>query len=184
MPEVLQKRKPSQRSTPSRRASVQEEVSVIIGIHLSASFTKHEAANLGISVKSNNTEKAGGEPLKRNNSVPVAQHIGYLPSGGGHYFTEIHCEGRPSARSVSYSSETNFYGQLGKNFILDSSDYLALRNVLFKSAKRKRSNLGNYTRWTQQSKPERSARVSNSEVVQSLLKRTCKLLARKPGTST
>ena len=54
---VLQEKKTSRHATPPRRTSVQTEMLVIIGIHLSALLIKKEVANMGISVRSSIPKK-------------------------------------------------------------------------------------------------------------------------------
>ena len=65
-----------------KRVTVQKGT-VITGIHLGVPIIKEGIANLGVSVRLKHTEKAGGEPEKRHNSVVVAKNIGSHPSRGG-----------------------------------------------------------------------------------------------------
>ena len=73
MVRVLQKKKTSRRASLSRRASVQKEMPVTIGIHLSVL--------LGISEHSSTPKKLEGEPKKRHSSVAAATTVDITRAG-------------------------------------------------------------------------------------------------------
>ena len=78
---------------------------VMTSIQLSVPFIKKGIANLGISVRSSIRRKL---VANQTNGIILwwsPKHWITLPSRGEHHFADIHCEGRPSARNVSDSSE-------------------------------------------------------------------------------
>ena len=112
------------------------ETHVIIGIHMSAPIIIQEAAVFGNKGSFKQTEKAGGEPMKRNNLVAVA------------LISDI-TESEEDTTSLKFKAKGDFlHGlsaipmkprlQVGKTTNYEkSSDYLALRLVSFKCARRK-----------------------------------------------
>ena len=85
---------------------VQKETPVIGGIHLGVLFHQEKICNLGSKVCV--AEKAGRRTKEMKLFCRSGQNIGSHPNRGGHYFANIHSEGRLSARGVSDSSEINF----------------------------------------------------------------------------
>ena len=102
------------------------------------------------------TDKAGREPKKRNSAVVVTKTLDCTQAEDKITSLKIHCEGRPSALGVSYSSET-FLQEIWEEYrakVLTGS-----RSRTFcERAREERYNFVNYTtRWTTQSKSECTA---------------------------
>ena len=87
---LLQERTTSRRAMPSRRASVQNEMPVISGIHLGAPVINKGSCKLG-------------SQCATRNSVAVAKTFDIAPAGEEIMSIEIRSEGRHSAWCISDS---------------------------------------------------------------------------------
>ena len=166
----------------SERVIVDNLLLVITGIHLDVPFTKEGNCKLGSKCAFKQTEKAGSEPKKRNNSVVLAKTLDHTQSE--EQITEIQSEGA-FLHGVSAIPVTSIVA--GKIWeYCQQVPTGSRRRTTCDRARQARSDLGNYTFNKVDTAVEvrMLRRASKSEVVQSLLKQTWNLPARKHGSCT
>ena len=139
---------------------------VIIGIHMSAPIIIQEAAIFRNKGSFKQTEKAGGEPMKRNNLVAVA------------LISDI-TESEEDTTSLKFKAKGDFlHGvsaipmkprlQVGKTTNYEKVQTISRCALFLSSAREEKPHVENYTtKWTKMVEVRTLGRLSNSEGVQS-----------------
>ena len=108
---------------------------VVVGIHLRSLLIKKEVASSGISVQSSISTQAAGEPQKRNHSVTVTNTLDTTQEE--EEITSLKFKAKKDFLHVVSAIPMKFSSQQTEEICATCSDDLALRKVLFKSARRK-----------------------------------------------